>query len=192
MSKGFPWTLGHVGTSNGARLWGQGWFVYVHMLNLVMGLAEFLRDNQAIVAPIIEWGGALLLLAIVLSPFLIIRHSFFKPTRWWHIVGAYAGSFFVFVASFYLIGKIDQWLIQTYLNTVELYGAYEDATFKHILWLLLTYPLLTFYSTKLLYGSFTMKRFGLTVVIAVVFTVVLVAIFGYTMLYFLGQALMNF
>lgn len=54
------------------------------------GLAEFLVANENWVAPIIEWGGTLLFLAVVLSPFLVIRHRIFRPTRWWHLarVGA--------------------------------------------------------------------------------------------------------
>jgi len=72
-----------------------------------MSFAEFLVANQNWVAPIIEWGGMFLFLAIVLSPFLIIRHKLFRPTHRWHIVGAYFSSFFIF-------DKTDQWLLQNY------------------------------------------------------------------------------
>ena len=153
---------------------------------------EFLIANQKIAAPIIEWGGALLLFALVISPFIIIRHSFFKPTRWWTIVGTYVSSFVVYFGSFWLIGLIDQWLIFNYFNSVELYEAYDDATLKQSLWLILAWPLLILYSTKLMYGSFTEKRFWTSVLVMIIFAAIMLVIIVYAIMVGLGQISKNF
>jgi len=157
-----------------------------------MNFAEFLVANQAVIAPIIEWGGALLFITVVLSPFLIIRHHFFKPTRWWTIVGAYVASLFIFITNYFLLEKVGQWILHGYLTTMELDGAFFNAILKHNLWLLLAWPLLIFYSTKLMYGSFTKKRFIIASLVTVVFTVVMLRIVLYVMMYGLGALVGNF
>lgn len=157
-----------------------------------MSFAEFLIANQNWVAPIIEWGGALVLFALVILPFVVIRHRFFKPTRWWTIVGAYISSFVIYIGSFWLIGLIDQWLIQNYLNSVELSEAYDNATLKQGLWLLLAWPFLIFYSTKLMYDSFTEKRFWASVLVTIIFVAIMLVIVVYVMMVGLGQISKNF
>jgi hypothetical protein len=156
-----------------------------------MDLASFLRDNQEIMAPIIEWGGAILLTVIVLSPFLIIRHRMFRPTRWWYVVGAYFLSFTILTITVYLRELVNESLIRNYLNSFELSGGYRSAFLKHHLWLLFLYPTSVFFSVKLMYGFFTKKRFFVTLAIATVFVVLLWAIAYNIFVYNLGQVLMN-
>ena len=142
-----------------------------------MKLAEFLVENQSWVAPVIEWGGAILLTLVVISPFFIIRHRIFRPTRWWHIVGAYVGSVLVYLVIWYLINVIDQWAIQNYFVTFELSGAYSGAILKEFLWLMIAYPLLVFYSSRLLFGSFNGKKhFIFTIIFSIVFAMLLWAL----------------
>ncbi len=157
-----------------------------------MSFAEFLIANQNWVAPIIEWGGMLLFLAIILSPFLIIRNKLFRPTRWWHIVGAYIGSFLIFLVTEYFLGIVDQWVLHNLFTTWDLWGAYNDGGVKGILWLVIIYPTLAFYSAKLLYGSFTEKRFWLTTASAVLLFITIVLMGGYVMIALVGQALTTY
>jgi|GEM_PF-3501042 len=155
-------------------------------------MAEFLAEHQTIAAPIIEWGGLFLLLFVILSPFLIIRHRYFKPTRWWHVVGAYFSSFLILFLIEWLLGKIDQWLIQNYLNTVDLYRAYDSATFRRFLWLIALYPLLIFYGQYLLFGRLNLKKIVLGFIFALFMLFVLLIAGFHLMIYGLGQASMNF
>lgn len=150
---------------------------------------EFLRTHQDIVAPIIEWGGMILLLIIILSPFLVIRHRIFRPTRWWHIVGAYFGSFAILAGLAIAIEIFDKWIIYNYLNSIELAAAYGDATFKAVLLLLIGYPLLTFYGSVLLYGAYTRRRLFLTLLTAVSAFLVLAASAFFLIMSFVGWAI---
>jgi hypothetical protein len=156
-----------------------------------MDLASFLRDNQAAMAPIIEWGGAIFLTALVLSPFLIIRHRLFKPTRWWHIVGAYVGSFVLVAFTIWVFELADQWIIKNYLTTFELSAAVDDAFMYNFLLLLFLYPLSVFYSAKLLLGSLGGKNIITTSVVALLFTTILWVIAYNLFIYALGQAFTN-
>lgn len=154
-------------------------------------MGAFLREHQEIAAPIIEWGGLFLLLFIILSPFLAIRHQYFKPTRWWHVVGAYTASFLIYL---FLVfnSTIDQWLIHNMLNSIELSDAHFQANWKILLLFIVIYPLLVFYSARILYGSFNLKRFLVSVLISTALFVMLSVLFIGLMVYGLGQASMNF
>jgi hypothetical protein len=152
---------------------------------------EFLVANQTVMVPVIQWGLLFVLLAIVLSPFMLIRLRMFRPTRWWHIVGAYVGSFLNFFLLQLFLNHIDQWLTRNLFTTWEMSGAYTNAHILHWVLLVPIYPLLLFYSTKMLYGSFTWKRFLIALAVALIFAVLLGCIFFYTMLALLGQGLMQ-
>jgi hypothetical protein len=150
-------------------------------------MGEFLKAHEAIAAPIIEWGGTIFLIALILSPFAVIAHRRFRPTRWWHVVGAYGVSFALLVGTELFLTHFDQWLIHTYFNSVDLYSAYSDATFNPHPFLLFTYPLLVFYSTRLLRGSFNTERFIRASLLAFgLFILLLFLILQYT-LYGLGK-----
>jgi len=154
-------------------------------------IAEFLVANENFFEPIIEWGGMLLFLAIVLSPFLIIRHRIFRPTRWWHIVGAYASSFATFLALWYLIDKTNQWIAHNVFISLDLSSAYTDALVYGNLWTAAFYPFLVFYSARLLYGSFTKKVFWITFGAALSLFAVVVMMGGYTLVSLLGRGLVG-
>jgi len=154
-------------------------------------LAEFLVANQGWVAPLIEWGGLILLLFITLSPFLIIRHRIFKPTRWWHIVGAYASSFALLALTIWLFVLTDQWVIENYLTTFELSGALDDAFMYLFLLLLFLYPISIFYSGKMLVGKSSKKQFIVTFVIFILFIGVLYMVAYNLFVYAVGQAFMS-
>ena len=106
----------------------------------------YLEPNNTI-AFLVEWGGLVLFLALVLAPFLIIRHRLFRPTRIWHIVGAYAGSFGVFIVLMWVAGKIDEWLLNNFINTGWIQEASDWSILKNWLLLLFTWPLSIFYAT---------------------------------------------
>ena len=156
-----------------------------------MKFAEFLVANQDWVAPLIEWGGLLLILLITLSPFLIIRHRVFKPTRWWHIVGAYASSFALLALTIWLFVLTDQWVIENYLTTFELSGALDDAFMYLFLLLLFLYPISIFYSGKMLVGKSSKKQFIVTFVIFILFIGVLYMVAYNLFVYAVGQAFMS-
>jgi len=77
------------------------------------------------------------------------------------------------------------------LSTYELLKAYDNALRMNLGWLLIAWPLLIFYSTKLMYGSFTIKRFIIASLVIVVFVVVMLKVVMYMMAYGIGQASMN-
>ena len=151
-------------------------------------IAEFLVAHERIMAPVIEWGGLLLYLAIILSPFLIIRFRAFRPTRWWHVAGAYVSSVAILIGLWYLIDKWDQPIVQKLLVSLDLNGAYTNALVYGNLWLVAFYPFLVFYSSNLLYGSFTKKRFVVTLGMSVLLLAVVVIVGGYIMAALVGKA----
>ena len=155
-------------------------------------MGEFLREHQTIAAPIIEWGGLFLLLLIILSPLLVIRHPYFRPTRWWHVIGAYLGSFaLLFLLEFSpLISR--PLIIATLFNSVELAQAYDNATFMTLQWLLFLYPLSIFYCTYLLYEKLDLKKIFASLLLSTIIFCALIAGGFYLIAYGLGQASMNF
>jgi len=156
-----------------------------------MALTEFLRANQDWVAPIIEWGGLLLLLFITFSPFLIIRHRMFKPTRWRHIVGAYASSFLIFVA-IYQFYNVSGEIFESFLSIGDLYYSYDMAFIRNIFLPMFIYPLLVFYSAKLLHETLSKKVLLASMIFSIILFTILFAIAIYFVAYGLGQASYNF
>lgn len=152
---------------------------------------SFLIAHQNIAVPVIEWGGLFLLLFIILSPFLIIRHHYFRPTRWWHIVGAYVGSIALFLIHFPLLDLLNPLLTRHVLTTWDLYGAYQQAGLRFFLNILWIYPALTFYSTLLLFQHFNLKNFFTTLGVAILMVVVIGILTIYATAYFIGQAFME-
>jgi len=152
---------------------------------------EFLRANQEIVAPIIEWVGLLVLLAIILSPFLIIRYPKFRPTRWWHVVAAYVSSIIllIIIVSF-LFSLIGNHLLSL-LGTFEFKEALSTAIVNSWFWLVVIYPLLLFYSTRILYGRFTRKTFLMTLISAIALFMIFASAISVLSVAFLGYALFN-
>lgn len=150
-------------------------------------MKPYLEPN-ATVAFLVEWGGFVLFLALVLAPFFIIRYRWFRPTRIWHIVGAYAASFGVFVLYEYITGVIhDDWLRNNFINYGWLSTALSDGELKTWLVLSITWPLSIFYSTKLLYLNLTKKRFFIALLIAVLFFLILITIMMFVVASVLGQ-----
>ena len=154
-------------------------------------ISEFLRVHQDTAVPVIGWGGMLVLILVILSPFLIIRFRYFRPTHWWHIAGAYGISFVIY---FFLLlnTPVNHWFIYNIFNSPELYQAFDAAIFKTFILFVPIYPLLTFYSAKLLYGTFTIKRTALAILLATLLLAILVISLYNLMLYGLGQASINF
>jgi len=150
-------------------------------------MAEFLAEHVRIAAPIIEWGGLFFLLFVILSPFLLIRLPYFKPTRWWHVVGAYLVSFLLVIGAEFFLSKSFQWVVKNLLSTVDLISAYDQAIVKEWPLLLLSYPLLTFYCCHLLYESWSWRRFLISLLLAFLILGVLSFLAIYTVFYFLGQ-----
>lgn len=146
----------------------------------------YLEPNP-LLAFFIEWGGLVLVLALVLSPFAIILLRRFRPTRWKHIILAYVSSFAMFALLIFIDSKFDRWLLNNFINTAWIQQPFEDIALKELLLMLLIYPLSTFYSTKLLYNKFTKKRFFIALVITLLFFVTLVTILFYVMAIVLGQ-----
>jgi len=157
-----------------------------------MGLAEFLEVNQDWVAPVIEWGGLLFLLFITFSPFLIIRHRVFRPTRWWHIVGAYVFSIFTFlIFQLLFFGEYLKYF-EGILRSGGVYKTYETAFIKFTNLHVFIYPILVFYSAKLLYKNLSKKVLLVSTIFAMGLFVISAAIVIYFVAYGLGQASYNF
>lgn len=129
---------------------------------------EFLRSNQDFIAPIIEWGGLLVLLAIILSPFLIIRLRRFRPTRWRHFLVAFLSSYTLFFAQFYLqtFAITEGNWFSVFLFRQDLLQPYTDSGSKLFILLTLAYPFLLIYSIKLLAKDFTSKQFIFSLIAA--------------------------
>jgi hypothetical protein len=151
----------------------------------------FLAQHHTVFAPIIEWGGLIVLLFIILSPFLIIRHPYFKPTRIWHILGAYLGSFAIYLAYTVVLSEINPWLIRNIFTSWETRHAFDQADLYLLINLLWIYPLLTFYSAYLLMQRLSLKILAVTIGCAVIMGGVLVVGTFYVMAYFIGQAFMG-
>lgn len=149
-------------------------------------MKPYLEPNP-LLAFFIEWGGLVLVLALVLSPFAIILLRRFRPTRWKHIILAYVSSFVMFALVFFVISKIDKWLLSNFINTAWIQQPLRNILFRETLVLLLVYPLSTFYSVKLLYNKFTKKRFFISLAIAFLFFVTLVTILTYFVVWGLGH-----
>jgi len=157
-----------------------------------MKFAEFLVANQDWVAPLIEWGGLLLLLLITLSPFLIIRHRIFKPTRWWHIFSAYFFSLAIFMVVEYFLDKTYRLVVDGYLNSVDLYNAYGDVIFRYYLWLFFLLPISVFYSAKILYKKLSGRTLIISFGVAFILFTILTALAINFVAHGLGQASYNF
>lgn len=104
-------------------------------------------------------------------------------------MGAYLGSFVILFIFYYILDRVDQWLLENYFNTVDLYGAFSEGTYKATILSVLIYPFLVFYSVKLLYKSFTRKRFWLSTLAAILLLVAIIIAGGYVAVYLVGQAL---
>lgn len=158
-------------------------------------MAEFLAEHVRIAAPILEWGGLFLLLFVILSPFLLIRLPYFKPTRWWHVVGVYLLSFAVLAISISLLfsEKIDDLIKENLFRSSNLnanykfYAVYDAVLLRSWLWLLVLYPLSVFYSTKNLYEKLGWKWFLISATASLLLGGVLVTFTIYAVLYTLGQ-----
>jgi len=145
--------------------------------------------NSGFLVPLIQWGGLVLILALVLCPFFIIRLPRFKPAKWRHIIGAYLISFVTYFATYYLWITLDEWAAN---NRVYNYYLVQSPFFFGLFWatnaLLIGYPLLIFYSSKLLYGSINRKRFYISLGIAIPMFILLVSTIIFVMAYGMGQA----
>ena len=153
-------------------------------------MKPYLVENAQL-AFLIEWGGLILVLALVLSPFLVIRLQRFKPTRWRHIVGAYVGSFVLFLSTIKIVDCIGNWTIENFINAGWIQEAITNLLFKEILLSVVIYPLLIFYGTKLVKTQFTKLNFFTSLFLSVVLFIGLAIILAYATLYFMGQAFME-
>ena len=142
--------------------------------------------NSAL-AFVIEWGGLLLLLAIVLSPFFIIRLPRFRPTKWRYIVGAYLGSFLILIVLFLIFNRINSLIVNNLFRTKQLIDAYDNAVLKAFLLPIFLLPLLCFYSIKLVKQKLQLKEFLYATGSAIVLFFVLLFIFVFIIGYGLGQ-----
>jgi hypothetical protein len=148
------------------------WYVAVTVRWQTSGGLAF--DHSAFLPPLIEWGGMLFLLATTLSPFLIIRHRMFRPTRWWHIVGAYLVSFVIFVIFSELSLVLSDYDRLTELRYIyHMTNIIRDISSHYYISLIVAYPILIFYSTKLLYGPLSRVNFWISIVIASLFFLIL-------------------
>lgn len=161
------------------KLCAEGILLYYYCMK------TYLEPNETI-AFLVEWGGFVVFLALVLAPFLIIRYRWFRPTRIWHIVGAYAASFGVLIPLILIINKIDRLIYYNFINTHWIQEPLGNILFRGNI-LLLIWPLLIFYSTKLLFGNLTKKRFFIALTIAILFLALLLYIMMYIIAAGLGQ-----
>lgn len=146
----------------------------------------FLQPNETL-AFLIEWGGLILFLALVLAPFFVLLLKKFRPTRWHHIVLAYLSSFGILSCLIFIISTIDTWFLNNFVNTAWLNDPLDNIIFRSTLPLLSSWPLAIFYSTKLLYKKFTKKRFFISLGLSILFFITLVVILAYVVVVGLGH-----
>ena len=135
--------------------------------------------EQPTLAFLIEWGGLVLVLALVFSPFFLLRLKRFKPTRWRHVLGAYAFSVFVFLLIEALGSFLDGWLNENTINSGWLTTPLVNITMKEWVFLYIFWPLTTIYSAHILYSELNLKR----AVASIFLSLVLYIVLGLTFLY---------
>jgi hypothetical protein len=104
--------------------------------------------------PILKWFLVVIGISIIISPFLVIRNKAFQPTKWRHIVMAYFASLILFIGVEFAVMAVNSlakswWII----------GAEQNAWDDILLLIFVLFPLLVFYSTKIIYKKFTLKLF---------------------------------
>ena len=148
--------------------------------------------EQPTLAFLIEWGGLILVLALVFSPFFIIRLQRFRPSRWQHILAAYFLSATLLLLTEIFASKLDRWVYESFINTGWLQDSIGNIIFKLFFIIPIVYPILIFYSTKLLFGKFTTLNLAVSLVLSLLFFVSLVALVAYLVAWGLGQIGMNY
>ncbi len=129
----------------GGDEWGSVVYHYSRM-------KPYLTPNPTL-AFIIEWVFLIVSILLVFSPFLYLgirkwrRHL---SVNWKQVIGAYLVSFAIYpIWDWWLFGKVDRWIYESYINTHWLQNAFLESSVRIIPVLIIVWPLLIFYSNKL-------------------------------------------
>ncbi|MDP2704909.1 MAG: hypothetical protein U1D31_02065 [Patescibacteria group bacterium] len=117
-------------------------------------------------AEIIQWIVFAITLFFILLPFIVITLKRFRPTRWYHILGAYVSSFLFYYVCILLLGEV----ISRYLGRFEGFtyvtNAIDDGYTYAGESLLLVWPFSVFYVSGL-HGRYTVLRGFISLALAV-------------------------
>ncbi len=142
--------------------------------------------RHPILAPLIEWGGTILLAGLVLSPFSILFVVRARPLGWRHGIGAYLSSFVVLAILIFLILRYDQWLIWEFFNNHWLNNAYDNAIVQALLIVLAGWIATPFMIVKAVYKNFTIIRFMYALALSIIILVALIFLMIYVGSYAIG------
>lgn len=147
-------------------------------------MKPYLYPNSTL-AVIIEWGILILSILLVFSPFIYLGVRKWKKhllITWKQVFSSYFLSFLIYyVWEFVILDKLDRWIYNSYINSGWLQDAFLNPSFKMIFIVVIGWPFLVFYCTKLVREKFVLKSFLISLFIAVVTFIVLISILFFMM-----------
>ncbi|MFZ2484390.1 MAG: hypothetical protein WAX80_02650 [Minisyncoccia bacterium] len=155
-------------------------------------MKPYLTPNPTL-AFVIEWGVLIISILLVFSPFIYLGIRKWKRhllINWKQVIGAYLSSFAIyFVWEWVILDKLDQFISNNYINAGWLQNAFFDPGFRMIFVVVITWPLLVFYCSKLVTRErFTLLNFITSFIISILLFCGLVVLLFYAMAAALGYA----
>lgn len=140
---------------------------------------------------VIEWGVLIISILLVFSPFIYLGIRKWKKhllVSWAHVAGAYLLSFVIYpIWDWWILGKVDRYIYDNYVNSGWLQDAISDPGFRMIFIVVIAWPLLVFYSSKLITkGRFTLLNFIISLGASILLLIALVALWAFLVVVGLG------
>ncbi len=107
--------------------------------------------------------------------------------NWKQVIYSYLYSFIIyFVWEWVILNKLDRFIYNNYINTGWLQDAVTDPGFKMIFVVVISWPMLIFYSMKLVKEKFSLFNFIVSLTVTMLFFCGLVVLWFYVMVIGLG------
>lgn len=152
-------------------------------------MKPYLTPNPTL-AFVIEWGVLIISILLVFSPFIYLGIKKWKKhlqISWKQIFASYFLSFLIYyVWEVVIIGKLDRFVYKNYINTTWLQDAITNPGFKMIFVVVTMWPILVFYSTKLVKERLTLLDFFVSLGISTLLFCSFVILLFYLMAVALG------
>ena len=140
-------------------------------------MKPYLTPNLSL-AFVIEWGVLIISILLVFSPFIYLgirKWKWYLSVSWKQIIASYFLSFAIYyIWEWVFLDKLDRFIYNNYVNTGWLQDAFYNPSFKMIFIVMVVWPLLIFYSTKLIKEKFTRKNLIMSLITASIFFVLIV------------------
>jgi len=141
---------------------------------------------------IAEWLILSISILLVFSPFIYLGVKKWKrhlSVNWWQVILAYILSvLFFYVFDWVILGKLDKLIYSNYQELGWIQDAITDAGSHMIIIVIIVWPLLVFYCTKLVKEKLTVLNFVLSLLFALLMFGWLVALY----IHFLMKALFEY